>query len=148
MNGVKSLGLILCMLMIFMAYLKQIIPKGRAALLMKTIISVFIIVSTFEAFKSVNLSNIKAIFESEFASDANAWNKTIDLVEDGLVDEMNSFLNQHEIQAVVEEIKLVNTLDLYEFSKVIISGVDAEMARTFLSGRYQIDQLCIEVRNE
>ena len=40
MAEIKSIGLIICILMVLMAYLKQAIPRGKTTYLMKAIISI------------------------------------------------------------------------------------------------------------
>lgn len=146
MDAIKSLGLIISLLMILMAYIKQLIPDGKVNGLMKTILAVFILLSMIEGVRNFDFSKIQLIYEESY--DDDSWNETIDLIEDGMIDEMNTFLGEQKINAYVSDVGVQRNNDAFEITYVCISGNDFQIAKNILSSRYQIDKANIEVKNE
>ncbi len=144
MNQIRSLGLIVCVLMVLMAYLKQAIPKGKITHLMKAIISIFILLSLINGIKNFDLNSLKNLI-AENQNKVVLQEATM-VIEQGLKVEFNRFLNEQNIDATVEKVSVKG--DGYEISKVVLSGLDAEGARRIIAGRYQIGISNIEVKNE
>ena len=144
MNQIRSLGLIVCVLMVLMAYLKQAIPKGKITYLMKAIISIFILLSLVDGIKSFDLNSLKnLIFENQ---NNMVSEEATELIEQGLMKEFNRFLKEQNISATVEKVSVKG--DGHEISNVVLSGPDAEGARRIIAGRYQVGISNIEVKNE
>ena len=90
MDAIKSLGLIISLLMVLMAYIKQLIPDGKVNGIMKMILATFIMLSMIEGVRNFDFSKVRLIYEKSYNDDA--WNETVDLIESGLMNEMNDFL--------------------------------------------------------
>ena len=146
MDAIKSLGLIISLLMVLMAYIKQLIPDGKVNGLMKMILAIFILLSMIEGVRNFDFSKIRLIYDESYND--NSWNETIDLMESGLVDEMNNFLKNQAVSAEVLkiEVKLIN--DNFKISHVCLKGYDSQAAKNMLAGRYQLNKDDIEVKNE
>jgi len=148
MEKIKSIGLVICMLMVLMAYMKQMIPYGKTTLLMNSIVSVFILLSIIDGFKTVDFGSFKSFFERSYSHNAEVWDNAAVMIEDGLRDEFQRYLKNERIVAEVIDVTVERSSDEFEIKKVIVSGSDAETARNLLSGRYQIGIAYIEVKNE
>lgn len=148
MSDVKGVGLIICILMVLMAYLKQVIPRGKMTQLMKAIISVFILLSFINGVKNFNFKSIQHMLERNYTNNDEVWSKAADLIGSGLEKEFQSFLNNEKIEAEVNNVMVDGEGDSFEVRKVILSGRDAETARNLLAGRYQIGLAYFEVQNE
>lgn len=144
MNQIRSLGLIVCVLMVLMAYLKQAIPKGKITHLMKAIVSIFILLSLIDGIKKFDLNSLKYLI-SENQNNMVSEEATV-VIEQGLKEEFNRFLKEQNINATVEKVSVEGVG--YEISNVVLSGSDAEGARRIIAGRYQIGISNIEVKNE
>ena len=144
MNQIRSLGLIVCVLMVLMAYLKQAIPKGKITYLMKAIISIFILLSLIDGIKGFDLNSLKNLMGEN--QNNNVMNEATMVIEQGLKDEFNRFLKEQNIDATVERISVGG--DGYEILRVVLSGADAEGARRIIAGRYQVGISNIEVKYE
>ncbi len=148
MEDIKSAGLVICILMVLMAYLKQIIPRGKTTHLMKAIISVFIMISIVDGVRSFDFTSFKALMDRSYSHNEEVWSKAADLIADGLMKEFQNFLVNEHIDAEVKAVTVEGSVDLFEIKKVIVSGAEAETARNLLAGRYQIGIAYIEVKNE
>lgn len=148
MAEIKSIGLIICILMVLMAYLKQAIPRGKTTYLMKAIISIFILLSIFEGIRNFNFNSLRDLLDSSYAQNDEVWAKSARLIEDGLKKEFTHFLIDEGVMATVESITVEGNQDAFEIRKVIVSGQDAQTAKNLLAGRYQIGIAYIEVKNE
>lgn len=148
MSDVKGVGLIICILMVLMAYLKQAIPRGKITLLMNAIISVFILLSFVNGVKSFNFKSIQNLPDRTYTNNDEVWSKAADLIGSGLEKEFQNFLNDEKIEAEVNKVMVDGKGDSFEVRKVILSGRDAETARNLLAGRYQIGLAYFEVQNE
>lgn len=148
MSDIKGVGIIICLLMVLMTYLKQVIPKGKSIYLMKGIISVFILLSFFDSLKNFDLRSIMSITDYSYSYNEEVWDKAAELIADGLKSEFKYFLESEKINAEVSEVRVEGNQDTFEVKKVILSGTDAETARNLLAGRYQIGIAYIEVKNE
>lgn len=146
MDAIKSLGLIISLLMVLMAYIKQLIPEGKVNGLMKMILAIFILLSMTEGIRTFDFSKIRLIYQESYGNTIE--NETMDLIENGLVDEMNGFLSNQSVSATVSKIKVQLNNDNFEISNIVLSGYDAQTAKSMLSARYQIDNDNIEVKNE
>ncbi len=146
MEAIKSLGLIISLLMVLMAYIKQLIPDGKVNGLMKMILSVFILLSMIDGVRNFDFSKVKLIYEQSYTD--TLGNDTVDLIESGLIDEMNNFLKNQKISARVLDIEVGLINDNFEISHIVLNGYDSKVAIDFLSGRYQIEKGNIEVKNE
>ncbi len=148
MEEIKSAGLIICLLMVLMAYLKQAIPKGKTTNLMKAIISIFILLSVIEGISKINFESVKNLLDSSYVNNDEVWQKSTKLIADGLKKEFAQFLEEEEVVATVEQVTVEGNQDTFEVKSVILSGKDAEIAKNLLAGRYQIGIAYIEVKNE
>ncbi|MBR4087424.1 MAG: hypothetical protein IKK30_06195 [Clostridia bacterium] len=146
MDAIKSLGLIISLLMVLMAYIKQLIPDGKVNGIMKMILATFIMLSMIEGVRNFDFSKVRLIYEKSYNDDA--WNETVDLIESGLMNEMNDFLEDQAISAEVLTVEVQLMSDKFEISQIILSGNDTQAAKNILSGRYQINKDNIEVKNE
>lgn len=146
MDAIKSLGLIISLLMVLMAYIKQLIPDGKVNGIMKMILATFIMLSMIEGVRNFDFSKVRLIYEKSYNDDA--WNETVDLIESGLMNEMNDFLEDQAISAEVLTVEVQLMSDKFEISHIILSGNDTQAAKNILSGRYQINKDNIEVKNE
>lgn len=146
MDAIKSLGLIISLLMVLMAYIKQLIPEGKVNGLMKMVLAIFIMLSMIEGVRNFDFSKIRLIYEKSYSDPIG--NETVDLIESGLIDEMNSFLEEQAVSAEVStvEVQLIN--NYFEISNITLIGYDSQAAKNILSGRYQINKDNIEVKNE
>ncbi len=148
MNEIKSIGLVVCILMVLMAYLKQAIPRGKTTYLMKAIISIFILLSIVDGVVHFDFNSIKDLMDQSYSRNEEVWNKAADLVGDGLQREFETYIQSEGLHAEVTEIQVEGNQDSFEIARVILSGTDAETARNLLAGRYQIGIAYIEVKNE
>ena len=148
MEDIKSAGLIICILMVLMAYLKQVIPRGKSMYLMNAIISVFILISIVDGVRNFDFASIKALMDRTYSHNEAVWENAAGLIGDGLKNEFQNFLLEEHIDAEVNEVTVEGTADAFEIKRVIVSGNDAETARNLLAGRYQIGIAYIEVKNE
>ena len=146
MDAIKSLGLIISLLMVLMAYIKQLIPDGKVNGIMKMILATFIMLSMIEGVRNFDFSKVRLIYEKSYKDDT--WNETVDLIESGLMNEMNDFLEDQTISAEVLTVEVQLMSDKFEISHIILSGNDTQAAKNILSGRYQINKDNIEVKNE
>ena len=146
MEVIKSFGLIISLLMVLMAYIKQLIPDGKASGLMKMILAIFIMLSMIEGVRNFDLSKIQSVYEKSYNIDF--WNETADLIENGLVDEMNSFLKEQDVSAEVLEVEREVEDENFKIIHIDLKGFDSEFAKNIIAGRYQIDRDNIEVKNE
>lgn len=148
MSELKSIGLIICILMILMAYLKQAIPKGKTAYLMKTIVSVFILMSIVDGVHHFDFSSVKALTDSSYAQNDEVWTKASSLIGEGLQKEFQGFLDREQIKATVISVTVEGDQDSFLIKSVVMSGEQAETARNLIAGRYNIGIAYIEVKNE
>lgn len=148
MNEIKSIGLIICILMVLMAYLKQAIPQGKTTYLMKAIISVFILLSIIEGVLEFDFNSVKELLDSSYEKNEKIWSESAELVSSGLQKEFQRYLNDEEIQAEVHQVIVEADHESFEIKKVVVFGADATSARNLLAGRYQIGLAYIEVKNE
>ena len=148
MDQIKSIGLIICILMVLMAYLKQVIPRGKTTYLMKAIISIFILLSIVKGVFDFDFKTFSMTLENGYSKSEDVWNKAADLVAGGLKQEFESFLQEQSIDAQVVEISVERSEEYFEIVKVIVSGSDARTAKNLLAGRYRIGLSNIEVKNE
>ncbi len=148
MSQIRGFGLIVCLLMVLMAYLKQAIPRGKTTYLMKAIISVFILVSILRGMMSLDFEAIKKALASEYTYETGDWDKTTELICEGLKREFQNYLNENEIQAKVDRVEVAGDYEGFSITKVILSGVEGQNAKNLLAGRYQIGLLYFEVKNE
>lgn len=146
MEIIKSFGLIISLLMVLMAYIKQLIPDGKASGLMKMILAIFIMLSMIEGVRNFDLSKIQSVYKKSYNIDF--WNETSDLIENGLVDEMNSFLKEQDVSAEVLEVEMEVEDENFKIIHIDLKGFDSEFAKNIIAGRYQIDRDNIEVKNE
>lgn len=146
MGAIKSLGLIISLLMVLMAYIKQMIPEGKANGLMKMILTLFILLSMIEGVRNFDFSKVRLIYEESY--NENSWNETIDLMESGLVDEMNNFLKNQAVSAEVLTIEVKLENENFKISHISLKGYDSQTAKNLIAGRYQINKDDIEVKNE
>lgn len=148
MNEIKSFGLVICILMVLMAYLKQAIPRGKTTYLMKAIISVFILLSIIDGVRNFDLASVKALLDSGYAQDDEVWENSAALIGEGLRDEFGNYLKNEKINAEVQSVRVDVDQNGFVIEQVIVSGTEAETARNLLAGRYQIGISYIEVKNE
>lgn len=148
MSDIKGVGLIICILMVLMAYLKQVIPRGKTTYLMKAIISIFILLSFINGVKNFNFQSIQDLMESSYSHNEEVWSKAAELVEKGLVKEFQNFLDGEKLNVEVRAVTVDGNQDSFKVKKVILYGKDAEVARNLLAGRYQIGLAYFEVQNE
>ena len=87
MDDIKSAGLILCILMLLMTYLKQAVPRGKLNYLMKAVISVFILLSIINGFRHFDLQSLKTLFDQSYTHSDEVWTRAADLVAEGLLRE-------------------------------------------------------------
>ncbi len=144
MDQIRSLGLIVCVLMVLMAYLKQAIPKGKITYLMKAIISIFILLSLINGIKNFDWNSLKNLITQN--QNEVVLEEATTVIEQGLKEEFNRFLREQNIDATVERITVGG--DGYEILRVVLIGPDAEGARRIIAGRYQVGISNIEVKNE
>lgn len=148
MEVIKSFGLTICMLMVLMAYMKQMIPYGKTTVLMNSIVSFFILLSIINGFRTIEFRSFKSFFKNNYTHNDEVWSNAALLIADGLKSEFTNFLESERIDAEVIEVTVERGADTFEIIKVIVTGSDAETARNLLSGRYQIGIAYIEVKNE
>lgn len=148
MTEIKSAGLMICILMVLMAYLKQAIPRGKTTYLMKAIISIFILLSVVQGVVRFDFDALNKSFESSYTRNEEVWKKTAEMVSAGLKNEFEMFLQDQKINARVLGVHVEGNQDGFQIKKVIVSGTEAETAKKLLAGRYQIGIAYVEVQNE
>ncbi len=148
MSTIKSVGLIICILMVLMAYLKQVIPRGKTTYLMKAIISIFILLSFINGVKNFDFQSIQDLIQRPYSHNEEVWTKAAELIEEGLEKEFQNFLDGEEVDAEVKGVAVDGNQDSFKVKKVILSGRDSEAARNLIAGRYQIGLAYFEVQNE
>lgn len=148
MSEIKSIGLIICILMVLMAYLKQAIPKGKTTYLMKAIISIFILLSIVDGIRNFDFASVKALVDSSYTHSDEVWTKTATLIEEGLQKEFQSFLDTEQIEAKVLRVTVKANQESFTVTGAVITGSQAEFARNLIAGRYNIGIAYIEVKNE
>ena len=142
MDIIKRFGLIICLLMVLMAYLKQAIPRGKTTALMKTIISIFILISIVDGIRTIDFEQLKDIFDQPYSV---ITEDTTARIEEGLIDEFNSFLEDQDIDANVYDVDIDENTAI---ETVQITGADSKAAKELLAARYRINKQNIEVKNE
>ncbi len=148
MDQIKSIGLIICVLMVLMAYLKQAIPRGKITYLMKAIISIFILLSLVQGVMSFDFQALKQAMNSTYNRNEAVWDQTATMIEEGLRKEFENFLDQQSLEAEVKSVNVNGDQNGFRIEKVVLSGIRAETAKKLLAGRYQIGIAYIEVQNE
>ncbi len=148
MEGWRSAGLLICILMVLMAYLKQSIPKGKSAYLMKAIISVFILLSIVNGIRNMSWRGLEGLLNRSYAHNEAIWENTASMMEEGLKGEFQRFLDEEKIDALVISVDVVGAAEAFSIEGVIISGMDRELAAKLISSRYQIGLEKIEVVND
>lgn len=143
---IKEIGLVVCLLMVLMAYLKQSIPQGKTTQLMSAIISIFILLSIVEGIRSFDLQKVMDLKNNE--PNSNVWENAATRVEEGLVVEFNSFLQNQSFQARVSEVRINTSHESFLIERVVLEGKDGDEAKRVLAARYRIGLLNIEVMNE
>ena len=146
MKGIKELGLIICLMMVLMAYLKQSIPQGKTAQLMRGIISVFILLSVIQGVRSFDFQTVRYFAENQ--NNGEVWEHTAQQVEKGLQEEFNAFLKEQSVYAAVQLVSVDTSNETFAIKRVVLCGKDGETAKIILSARYGIGSQCIEVMNE
>lgn len=146
MKGIKELGLIICLMMVLMAYLKQSIPQGKTAQLMRGIISVFILLSVIQGVRSFDFQTVRYFAENQ--NNGEVWERTAQQVEKGLQEEFNAFLKEQSVYAAVQLVSVDTSNETFAINRVVLCGKDGETAKKILSARYGIGSQCIEVMNE
>lgn len=145
MEGIRSAGLIICILMVLMAYLKQAIPRGKTTYLMKAIVSVYILLCVVNAVRGISWKGLEDLFNRSYVHSEEVFEKTADLMEDGLKKEFQQYLESVELSAVVLSVEVSGELDSFRISGVFLTGEDAESAKNLLAGRYEIGLNLVEV---
>lgn len=148
MKEIKSIGLIICILMVLMAYLKQAIPRGKTTFLMKAIVSIFILLSIIDGVRNFDFASVKELLASGYSQDNEVWENSAELISQGLRDEFENYLAEEGLDAEVCSVHVTVDQNGFEIDQVIVAGKDAETARNLLAGRYQIGISYIEVQNE
>lgn len=148
MSDVRSIGMTVCILMVLTAYLKQVIPKGKTTYLMKSIVSVFIMLSVAAGIKSFNFQSLKRLLDEPYSHNEEVWQNAADLIGDGMKKEFQNYLSEEGVDAEVRSVSVEANAEQFTVRSVILSGGQAETARTLLAGRYQIGIAYIEVKNE
>ncbi len=142
MNVIKELGFLICITMILMVYLKQMLPAGKNGVIVKGIISVFVLLSIVTFFTKTDWMHWdwqdKTVLEDGTMEEA---------IAEGLKDECNRFLKEQNIDAAVIELK-VEQNDGIEIIYLCITGAESDRGKQLLSARYQIDYDRIEVKDE
>ena len=144
----KKIGWTICILMLLMAYLKQVIPRGKTTYLMKAIVSVFILLSIFQGVSDFDFKNWSLTLGEGYIRNDKIWSDAAELVEEGLIKEFEAFLKSQKVEAKVERVDVSGDHNGFEIEKVIVFGVKAETAQKLLAGRYRIGLDSIEVKNE
>ena len=145
MEVIKRAGLIICILMVLLAYLKQTIPAGKTMGAMKAIVSVFILISMVDGILTMDHDALREFFSSSYGAD---WGAIDSELSDGIQNEYNSFLVQMGVDAKVNFVSLKELQNEIKIKKIYLTGADALAAKQLLAARYQIEPECIEVRNE
>lgn len=148
MDGIRSAGLIICVLMVLMAYLKQAIPKGKSLYLMKAIISVFILLSIISSVKGISWHGLEGLINGSYSQSEEVWENSAALIEEGLMDEFQRFLDDENIAANILKVKVSGKLDDFKIDYVKVAGKDHIIAKKLLAGRYQIGLNLIEAVDE
>ena len=142
MDVIKRIGLIICILMVLMAYLKQAIPRGKIMMLMRSIISLFILVSIIDGVRNLNFDQLKNIFDQPFQ---NVAEDSASEIAKGLINEFNVFLMDQGLNSKVINITVS---DESRVTYVKLTGHDSTVAKELISARYHIKKQNIEVKNE
>ncbi|MBQ4052221.1 MAG: hypothetical protein IJD09_01035 [Clostridia bacterium] len=148
MSQIRGIGLIICILMVLMAYLKQAIPRGKTTYLMKAIISIFILLSIVQGVTAFDFSELKNTIESGYSRNEEVWSKTAEIVAEGLKKEFEQFLREQGMEVSVFSVSVKGDQEGFEIQKVLLAGRDAETGKKLLAGRYRIGLAYIEVQNE
>ena len=148
MGGIRSFGLVICVLMVLMAYLKQTIPRGKTTFLMKAIVSLYILLSIIFAVKEMSWKGLERLLNSSYTHNDTIFEQSADLMEEGLKEEFMRYLQSVELNAQIYSVSVIGELDEFKISKVQIFGPDAEIAQKLLAGRYKIGLNLIEVVDE
>ena len=133
--------------MIFAAYLKQVVPNGKTALLMKSVVSIFIIVSIFNGIKTFNF---KSFFDPSESDNKNSTliSEAVLKTEQELKREFQGYIDDYGFKAVIKSVKTEGDVERLQITKIVVCGADAEEAGRLIAGRYHIEESIIEVINE
>ncbi len=148
MDEIKGFGLIICILMVLMAYLKQMIPRGKTMLIMRLIITVFILASIFDGIKRFDFSSLGQLAEYSYSNDDDVWLKASEAVADGLLSEFKGYLEKEGVSSDVISVEVSGDRNGFEVKRVILSGTAVNTAKMMLAARYHIEESCIEVMYE
>ncbi len=136
------------MLMVLMAFLKQIIPHGKMSQLMKAIVSVFILLSIVEGVMNFDFNAVADLVEYTYVENASIWDDTARMIGDGLRREFEQYLSAEKIDAKIISVAVEGDQQGFDIIGIKLSGTGANTARNLISARYQIDIGTIEVINE
>ena len=148
MDQIKKIGLVICILMLMMAYLKQVIPRGKIAHLMKAIISIFILISVIQGVMDFDFNALKNVVENTDTHSEEIWESAADMVEEGLKKEFSDFLKTQNITATIYDVQVSGDQSGFKIESVLIGGTEGQTAKNLIAGRYQVSLLDIEVQNE
>ncbi len=148
MEGIRSAGLIICILMVLMAYLKQAIPKGKSLYLMKAIISIFILLSIISSVRGISWKGLEDLINGSYSKNDEVWENAADLMEKGLLDEFQRYLDDENVEGQVLEVQVEGSLDDFRIDFVKVAGKESSTAKKLLAGRYRIGLNLIEAVDE
>lgn len=147
MAEIKGFGLIICILMVLMAYLKQAIPRGKMTVLMKSIVTIFILLSITEGIMNFDYAAVERLVGFSYSENDAAWIQAKNIVADDLKREFSCFLMEQSIDASIISVNVTSEQECFFITRVVVEGEDAAVAGSLLSARYQIDIDKIEVNN-
>ena len=145
MAEIKGFGLIVCILMVLMAYLKQAIPRGKMTVLMKSVITVFILLSIAEGIMNFDYSAVESLIGFTYSENAAAWSQATNIIADDLKREFAAFLADQSIEARIVSVSVISEEERFVITQVVVEGEEATIAAGLLNARYQIAPDKIEV---
>ena len=115
---------------------------------MKAIISIFILLSIISSVRGISWKGLEGLINGSYSQSNEVWENAADLMEKGLLDEFQRYLDDENIDGQVLEVQVKGSLDDFRIDFVKVAGKESSTAKKLLAGRYQIGLNLIEAVDE
>jgi len=148
MDEIKGFGLVISILMVLMAYLKQMIPRGKTMPIMRMIITVFILFSIFDGVRNFNFGELSELVNYSYSENDKVWLNASNAVADGLVREFNTYLDGEGVSARAVKVEVKADHNGFEIARVVLKGREVNVGKMMIAARFQVSETNIEVMYE
>lgn len=148
MAEIKGFGLLVCLLMVLMAYLKQMLPRGKTMLIMRSVITLFILLSVVEGIQKFDFGALESLVDISYSKNEDVWDQASDAVANGLLHEFNGYLADEGVQCDVITVEVHGDQAGFKVNRVVLMGSEVGAAKNLIAARYQIGLSDFEVMYE